>query len=61
MYADLKIAAKKAGHSVLCCEVNFDPPNAPSDRFHEAFGFVEVGKALLADRARTVRYLALPV
>jgi hypothetical protein len=32
-----------------------------SDRFHEAFGFVEVGKAFLAERAKTIRYLALSI
>jgi uncharacterized protein len=61
MYSDLKMASKNAGHRVLCCEINVNPPNGASDRFHEAFGFVEVGKALLAERAKTVRYLELPI
>jgi predicted GNAT superfamily acetyltransferase len=59
MYSELKLASQNAGHSVLCCEVNVDPPNLASDRFHEAFGFV--GSALLAERAKTVRYLAMPI
>ena len=59
MYSDLKVASKDAGHGLLCCEINIDPPNVVSDRFHEAFGFVEVGRAFLQERAKTVRYLAL--
>jgi uncharacterized protein len=61
IYSDLKLAANNADNSVLCCEINIDPPNLASDRFHEAFGFVEVGRAFLADRAKTVRYLALSI
>jgi uncharacterized protein len=61
IYRDLKTAARRAGHAVLCCEVNLDPPNAASDRFHQALGFAEVGKALLAERRKTVRYLALSI
>jgi hypothetical protein len=61
IYRDLKRAAKNADHSVLCCEINVDPPNPASDRFHQAFGFVEVGNAFLAERAKTVRYLALSI
>jgi heme-degrading monooxygenase HmoA len=36
-------------------------PNPASDRFHAAFGFAEVGSAWLAERAKTVRYLAMPI
>jgi predicted GNAT superfamily acetyltransferase len=61
MYSDLKLASKNADHSVIGCEINVDPPNLASDRFHDAFGFVEVGRAFLADRAKTVRYLALSI
>jgi predicted GNAT superfamily acetyltransferase len=61
MYSDLKMAAKNADHTVLCCEVNIDPPNVASDRFHEGFGFEEVGQAFLAKRAKTVRYLSLSI
>jgi predicted GNAT superfamily acetyltransferase len=49
------------GHTVLCCEINVDPPNVASDRFHGAFGFEEVGQAFLAERAKTVRYLSLSI
>jgi predicted GNAT superfamily acetyltransferase len=33
-----------AEHSLLCCEVNLDPPNPGSLRFHERIGFTEVGQ-----------------
>jgi len=45
-----------AGRTV-CCEVNSDPPNPGSDAFHAALGFREVGRAFLADRGKSVRYL----
>ncbi len=58
-YAALFAAARAAGHTVICAEVNRDPPNAASDAFHARLGFVEVGQAVLAERAKTVRYLEL--
>jgi predicted GNAT superfamily acetyltransferase len=61
MYSDLKMVAKDADHTILCCEVNVDPPNVASDRFHEGFGFEEVGQAFLAKHAKTVRYLSLSI
>ena len=61
MYRALTVAAKAAGHTVLCCEVNIAPPNPISDRFHEKFGFSEIGQARLPDRGKTVRYLMLPL
>ena len=33
-----------AEHSLLCCEVNLDPPNPGSLRFHNRIGFTEVGR-----------------
>ena len=33
------------GKSVLAAEVNTVPDNPASHRFHQAFGFVEVGRA----------------
>ena len=32
-----------AEHSLLCCEVNLEPPNPGSLRFHQRIGFTEVG------------------
>jgi len=33
-----------AEHSLLCCEVNLEPPNPGSLRFHHRIGFTEVGQ-----------------
>ena len=33
-----------AEHSLLCCEVNLEPPNLGSIRFHKRIGFTEVGQ-----------------
>ena len=33
-----------AEHSLLCCEVNLEPPNPGSLRFHQRIGFSEVGQ-----------------
>jgi predicted GNAT superfamily acetyltransferase/catechol 2,3-dioxygenase-like lactoylglutathione lyase family enzyme len=57
LYADLFAAAAAAGHERIACEVNVEPPNPVSDAFHAALGFVEVGRAHLADRGKGVRYL----
>jgi predicted GNAT superfamily acetyltransferase len=56
LYEDLFAAA--SGHSHVFCEVNYDPPNPGSDAFHAAMGFSEVGRATLADRGKSVRYLS---
>jgi predicted GNAT superfamily acetyltransferase len=46
----------RAGHAVVTCEVNSDPPNPASDAFHAALGFREVGEARIDGGAKTVRY-----
>ena len=33
-----------AEHSLLCCEVNLEPPNPGSLSFHKRIGFAEVGR-----------------
>jgi predicted GNAT superfamily acetyltransferase len=58
LYADLFEHAVRAGHDRVVCEVNTIPPNAASDAFHAALGFVEVGTASVYDGSRTVRYLS---
>jgi predicted GNAT superfamily acetyltransferase len=35
---------KSAEHSLLCCEVNLEPPNPGSLRFHHRIGFTEIGQ-----------------
>ncbi len=49
--------ARADGHTKIVCEVNLDPPNPGSDAFHDQMGFVEVGRAHLKEREKTVRYL----
>lgn len=56
LYEDLFASA--SGHTHVFCEVNYDPPNPGSDAFHAAMGFSEVGRATLADRGKSVRYLS---
>jgi hypothetical protein len=58
LYHDLFEHAARAGHQRVVCEVNSSPPNPPSDAFHAALGFVEVGRASIHNGAKTVRYLA---
>lgn len=55
LYADLFAHAAVAGHTLVGCEVNSDPPNPASDRFHAANGFEPVGSAANGDK--TVQYL----
>jgi hypothetical protein len=57
LYEDLFEHATRAGHGLIGCEVNLDPPNPESDAFHAALGFTEVGRARLPGGAKTVRYL----
>ena len=56
LYEDLMERARSAGHRVVGCEVNLDPPNPVSDAFHERLGFEEAGRATLPN-GKTVRYL----
>jgi uncharacterized protein len=57
LYADLFRRARELDHTVIVCEVNLQPPNPVSDRFHAAHGFTEVGQATFDAGAKTVRYL----
>ncbi|MBE7210274.1 MAG: GNAT family N-acetyltransferase [Gluconacetobacter diazotrophicus] len=55
LYDLLAETAFAAGHVVLACEVNLDPPNPGSDRFHRRAGFRPVGEAEVGGGKR-VRY-----
>lgn len=61
LYEDLFDHARRAGHTVVTCEVNADPPNPASDAFHRALGFGEVGAAAIHGGVKTVRYYAKPL
>ena len=56
LYEDLFVEVAHAGHSVVTCEVNADPPNPASDAFHAALGFAEVGDAVIHGGKKAVRY-----
>ncbi len=58
LYRDLFAFAEARGTPRVVAEINSDPPNPESDAFHAALGFVTVGEAFLADRGKTVRYIA---
>ena len=56
LYNDLFNFARANGYDRVCCEVNLDPPNPVSDGFHKALDFEEVGRAVINDGKKTVRY-----
>lgn len=56
LYTELFDVAAKAGHTIVTCEVNAEPPNPASDAFHAALGFSEVGDAIIHGGAKSVRY-----
>jgi predicted GNAT superfamily acetyltransferase len=56
LYQNLFVAAEQAGHDRVVCEINLHPPNAASDAFHNAMGFIEVGQAAIYNGTKTVRY-----
>lgn len=58
LYRDLFERAEAAGHTIVTCEVNAEPPNPASDAFHAALGFSVVGTAAIHDGKKTVRYYA---
>ena len=47
-----------AEHSLLCCEVNVEPPNPGSLRFHKRIGFTEVGQSIPEYANYRVSYLS---
>jgi predicted GNAT superfamily acetyltransferase len=57
LYAALEAQARAAGIPALCCEVNLEPPNPGSLRFHERLGFVPAGQATDPRNGKVVRYL----
>ena len=61
LYEDLFELARRAGHAIVTCEVNADPPNPASDAFHAALGFAEVGDAVIHGGKKSVRYWVKPI
>jgi len=58
LYEELFAEVARAGHSIVTCEVNADPPNPASNAFHAALGFAEVGDAVIHGGKKAVRYYA---
>jgi uncharacterized protein len=56
LYEHLFDKARAAGHSLVTCEVNAEPPNPASDAFHAALGFAAVGSAAIHGGKKTVGY-----
>lgn len=56
LYDALFLAARKAGHTLVVCEINENPPNLVSVGLHARFGFVKVGEAFLPEAGKTVGY-----
>ena len=58
LYDDVIRCARVAGHDLVVCEVNVEPPNPASDALHAALGFTQVGWAKIDEGRKTVRYLS---
>jgi predicted GNAT superfamily acetyltransferase len=54
LYEDLFTRARGEGITRITCEFDVDPPNEASRRFHERFGFREVGSQRVADGKKIV-------
>ena len=55
LYRDFEARARSADTPRLVCEVNLDPPNPGSMRFHERLGFTRLDSAEVG--GKTVQYL----
>ncbi len=54
LYEDLFDHARAIGIPIVTCEYNVVPPNEPSRRFHQRFGFHEAGRQWLGNQAKEV-------
>ena len=54
LYDDLFAFARESGVGLVVCELDVEPPNEASRRFHDALGFVEVGQQLVAGGKKRV-------
>ena len=54
LYTDLFAYARANGVPMITCEYNVIPPNEPSRRFHDKFGFKEVGTQWVSNRTKLV-------
>lgn len=61
IYRDLIAFARSRGVPRIVCEYNLDPPNLTSKKFHDAFGFREVGTQRLQQGGKLVSMQALEI
>ena len=61
LYDDLFAFAARSSVPIVTCEVDLEPPNEPSRRFHERFGFRQVGDLWLPAAGKRVALLLAPV
>jgi predicted GNAT superfamily acetyltransferase len=54
LYDDLLSFARESGVRVVVCELDIDPPNEVSARFHDRYGFAEVGTQWVAGGTKMV-------
>ena len=54
LYDDLIGFARAAGIDLVVCELDVEPPNQASARFHDAYGFMEVGTQWVANGTKRV-------
>ena len=54
LYEDLFGYARSQGIRAITCEYNIQPPNPASQRFHDKFGFRELGRQWVAHGTKLV-------
>ena len=54
LYRELFEHASRHLIPVVACEFDVEPPNPASERFHAQFGFIEVGRQMVAGGRKTV-------
>ena len=54
LYEDLFSYARSQGIRAITCEYNIQPPNPASQRFHDKFGFRELGRQWVAHGTKLV-------
>lgn len=59
LYADLFAFAAHTHAGLVTCEFDIDPPNESSRRFHQRFGFREVGTQRLGANGKQVSFQAV--
>jgi predicted GNAT superfamily acetyltransferase len=60
LYEELFQHARGVGIPSVACEYNIVPPNEPSRRFHDAFGFSQQGMQWLASGSKQVSLQVAP-